>query len=73
MANFIDLTPKAKPDLSNVDNQVVLDKIKDLDGIIGGSRDWTNQTLKMDNLPTSDPAIAGQLWNDNGTLKISAG
>ena len=24
-------------------------------------------------LPTSDPQVAGQLWNDNGTLKISAG
>lgn len=27
----------------------------------------------MDDLPTSDPVVAGQLWNDNGTLKISAG
>lgn len=25
------------------------------------------------NLPTSDPVNAGQLWNDGGTLKISAG
>lgn len=24
-------------------------------------------------LPTSDPAVAGQLWNDSGTVKISAG
>ena len=24
-------------------------------------------------LPTSDPSNAGQLWNDNGTVKISAG
>lgn len=24
-------------------------------------------------LPTSNPAVAGQLWNDGGTLKISAG
>ena len=24
-------------------------------------------------LPTSDPASAGQLWNDSGTVKISAG
>jgi len=27
----------------------------------------------MPNLPTSDPSNAGQLWNDSGTLKISAG
>jgi hypothetical protein len=25
------------------------------------------------NLPTADPANAGQLWNDAGTLKVSAG
>jgi hypothetical protein len=24
-------------------------------------------------LPTADPNVAGQLWNDNGTLKVSAG
>ncbi len=26
-----------------------------------------------DNLPTSDPGVAGQLWNSSGDLKISAG
>lgn len=33
------------------------------------------QTIKiyMANLPTSDPLSAGQLWNDSGTLKVSAG
>jgi hypothetical protein len=39
-------------------------------------------TMRMDpssgvyifpNLPTSDPVVAGQLWNDAGTLKVSAG
>ena len=24
-------------------------------------------------LPTSDPAVAGKVWNDSGTLKVSAG
>ena len=24
-------------------------------------------------LPTSDPVVAGQLWSDAGTLKVSAG
>jgi len=24
-------------------------------------------------LPTTDPAVAGQLWNDTGTVKVSAG
>lgn len=27
----------------------------------------------IQNLPTSDPTSAGQLWNDGGTLKVSAG
>lgn len=30
-------------------------------------------TLKATSLPTSDPTIAGALWNDGGTVKISAG
>ena len=31
------------------------------------------QKVIMANLPTSDPVVDGQLWNDNGTLKVSAG
>ena len=30
-------------------------------------------TVVLSALPTSDPVSAGQLWNDAGTLKISAG
>lgn len=33
----------------------------------------TTQVVIFNNLPTSDPAVAGQLWNDAGALKISAG
>jgi len=29
--------------------------------------------ILIENLPTSDPAVANALWNDSGTLKISAG
>jgi len=29
--------------------------------------------VMMSSLPTSDPSNAGQLYNDSGTLKISAG
>lgn len=29
--------------------------------------------IRMGNLPTSDPGVAGRLWNDGGTLKISTG
>ena len=34
---------------------------------------FETNTIHMSNLPTSDPTNAGQLWNDSGTLKISAG
>ena len=30
-------------------------------------------TLYAPNLPTSDPADEGAIWNDGGTLKVSAG
>ena len=30
-------------------------------------------TVMATDLPTSDPSNEGQLWNDNGTVKISAG
>lgn len=33
----------------------------------------TSGIVIMDGLPTADPVVAGQLWNDAGTLKVSAG
>jgi len=33
----------------------------------------TGQKIVLAGLPTSNPARAGQLWNDGGTLKVSAG
>jgi len=30
-------------------------------------------SVKFINLPTSDPGVAGQLWNDSNTLKVSVG
>ena len=38
-----------------------------------GSIEMTTINILMTKLPTSDPTTAGQLWNDSGTLKISAG
>ena len=38
-----------------------------------GAVDILTQVVRIANLPTSDPSSAGQLWNDSGTLKISAG
>lgn len=31
------------------------------------------QPIKIKGLPTADPAVLNQLWNDGGTIKISAG
>lgn len=33
----------------------------------------SNGLVLMDSLPTSDPTVAGALWNDSGTLKVSEG
>jgi hypothetical protein len=33
----------------------------------------TTAGVILNGLPTSDPTVAGQLWNDSGTLKVSAG
>ena len=38
-----------------------------------GAVSLTNATISMSALPTADPTVAGQLWNDAGTLKVSAG
>jgi hypothetical protein len=46
------------------------------DETIDGSKTFTNQVIKMTNLPTSDPGVKGQLWvdTDNGNvLKVSQG
>ena len=32
---------------------------------------FETDTINMSNLPTSDPGVAGQLWNDSGTVKVS--
>lgn len=29
--------------------------------------------IMVEDIPTADPEVAGQLWNDAGTLKVSAG
>lgn len=38
-----------------------------------GANAGSDGLILVQNLPTSDPAVAGALWNDSGTLKISAG
>jgi len=37
------------------------------------SHDGTNSVVIFKDLPTSDPAVAGQLWSNSGVLTVSAG
>jgi len=38
-----------------------------------GGATFEGAVVMMANLPTADPTNAGQLWNDSGTVKVSAG
>lgn len=40
---------------------------------LGGTLTVNGAAINFSNLPSSDPAVAGQIWNNNGTLSISAG
>ena len=40
---------------------------------VTGNLSVSGAQVSFTNLPTSDPAVAGRLWNDSGTVKISAG
>lgn len=45
-------------------------------GILVGGTDphmEVNGGLSLPQIPTADPGVAGRVWNDGGTLKISAG
>ena len=39
---------------------------------VSGGLTVTGASISFSNLPTSDPGVAGKLWNDSGTLKISS-
>jgi hypothetical protein len=40
---------------------------------LNGQLVCSNATIIFPGLPTSDPAVAGRLWNEGGNLKISLG
>jgi hypothetical protein len=40
---------------------------------VNGNTTITGDVVKMTNLPTSDPSVAGQLWNNSGVINISSG
>ena len=39
----------------------------------GAAIDMNSAVIMMADLPTSDPSVAGQLWNNSGVLTVSAG
>jgi len=51
------------------------------DGAVGGNTPaavtatalTASGTVILSGLPTSDPSVAGQLWNNSGVLTVSAG
>jgi hypothetical protein len=42
-------------------------------GAITTTSSFNGGTIIISGLPTSDPAVAGQLWNNAGVLTVSAG
>jgi hypothetical protein len=46
-------------------------RVRDENGTVGV--EMTYDHIDFKNLPTSDPSVAGRLWNDSGIVKISAG
>jgi len=38
----------------------------------GGDTSVFTGVVRVENLPTSDPGVSGQLWNSSGTIKVSA-
>lgn len=42
-------------------------------GTQGIQVDGLNGLIKLIGVPTRDPHVVGAIWNDSGTLKISAG
>jgi hypothetical protein len=64
---------------SNVGGNFAIFQVKDDGGVIrlqllnDGTFVLSGAVVKMTGLPTADPTVAGQLWNDAGTLKVSAG
>ena len=58
------------------DNLITASRSNDnlqLDATGTGAIEMVPAVILMANLPTSDPSNAGQLYNDSGTVKISAG
>ena len=69
------LTPqKVSTDKAN-ENGIVLFDASALALVVSRSNEFVQVLANKGNanLPTSDPAVAGALWNDSGTVKVSSG
>jgi len=81
--------PDSEPSLTVNSEGVIVNQVSGTHIDFRVESDGVNAALKVDagddilssdcvkvslpNLPTSNPGVAGRLWNDSGTLKISAG
>ena len=80
-----DNPPKLSGDLDVNGNDIVSSSNGDINLVPDGSGEvgvgtsspecklHVKGTVKLEDLPTSDPSSAGAVWNDSGTLKISSG
>ncbi len=75
VVNFKGNRAHFNPDNQNIDFRVDGDTTDNLLVVDAGTEAVSSVSSKIDftNLPTSDPTSAGRLWNDSGTLKVSAG
>lgn len=62
-------------DLDEIENATffTINSVTEAVTLSAGDVNLSSFSIRMPLLPTSDPTTAGQVWNDNGTLKISAG
>jgi len=71
----INISPNGTGD-TVIDSDLVVNTIKSDDSAQVTVEDGltvNGAVVMLSNLPTSNPNNAGQLWNDSGTLKVSAG
>ena len=54
-------------------SSVEVDSGATLDVQNGSTCNLNTATVNMANLPTSDPSVAGRLWNNSGVVTVSAG
>ena len=66
-------TAVANQNFESEGDYVSLSSMTSVTGSLAVSSSTGTTTVILNNLPTSDPSNAGQLYNDSGVLKVSAG